>query len=55
MKDIQSWEMFDSLLTNELPVIAMQTVRMKTITQKKKGIAGLLGKERNGTSSIYHG
>lgn len=45
MKDIQSWEMFDSLLTNELPVIAMQTVRMKTITQKKKGIAGLLGKK----------
>lgn len=45
MKAIQSWESSDSLLANDLPIIAMQTVRMKTITQKKKGIAGLLGKK----------
>lgn len=35
----------DSILTNELPVIATQTVKVKTITQKKKGIAGLFGKK----------
>lgn len=45
MKAIQSWEKSDSILANELPVIATQSVRMKTITQKKKGIAGLFGKK----------
>lgn len=45
MKTIQSWEKSDSILANELPVIATQSVRMKTITQKKKGIAGLFGKK----------
>ena len=35
----------DSILANELPVIATQSVRIKTITQKKKGIAGLFGKK----------
>lgn len=45
MKAIQSWESSDSILTNELPIIAMQSVRMKTITQKKKGLAGLFGKK----------
>lgn len=45
MKVVQSWEESDSILANELPVIATQSVRMKTITQKKKGIAGLFGKK----------
>lgn len=45
MKAVQSWKESDSILTNELPVIATQSVRMKTITKKKKGIAGLFGKK----------
>lgn len=45
MKAVQSWVESDSILANELPVIATQSVRMKTITQKKKGIAGLFGKK----------
>ena len=45
MKAVQSWEESDSILANELPVIATQSIRMKTITQKKKGIAGLFGKK----------
>ena len=45
MQAVQSWEKSDSILANELPVIATQSVRMKTITQKKKGIAGLFGKK----------
>lgn len=45
MKAVQSWVESDSILANELPVIAIQSVRMKTITQKKKGIAGLFGKK----------
>ena len=45
MKAVQSWVESDSILTNELPVISTQSVRMKTITQKKKGIAGLFGKK----------
>lgn len=45
LKAVQSWEESDSILANELPLIATQSVRMKTITLKKKGIAGLLGKK----------
>ena len=45
MQAVQSWEKSDSILANELPVIATQSVRMKIITQKKKGIAGLFGKK----------
>lgn len=45
MQAVQSWEKSDSIFANELPVIATQSVRMKTITQKKKGIAGLFGKK----------
>lgn len=45
MKAIQSWEESDSILANELPIIAKHPIRMKTITQKKKGIAGLFGKK----------
>jgi hypothetical protein len=32
MKAIQSWESSDGILANELPIIATQAVRMKTIT-----------------------
>ena len=45
MKAVQFANKSDSILTNELPVIATQTVKVKTITQKKKGIAGLFGKK----------
>ena len=45
MKAIQSRESSDSILANELLIIAMQSIRMKTITQKKKGLAGLFGKK----------
>lgn len=45
MKAVQSWKKSDSLLAKELPGLATQTVRIKTITQKKKGIAGLFGKK----------
>lgn len=45
MKAIQFANKSDSILTNELPIIATQTVKVKTITQKKKGIAGLFGKK----------
>ena len=45
MKTVQSWKKSDSLIENELPVIARRTIRMKTITRKKKGIAGLLGRK----------
>lgn len=45
MKVVQSWMESDSILANELSVIATQSIRMRTITQKKKGIAGLFGKK----------
>lgn len=45
MKTVQSLEITDSLIYNELPLIAKRTVRMKTVTRKKKGIAGLFGKK----------
>lgn len=45
MKAVQFWEESDSILANQLPVIATQSVRMKTVTQKKKGLAGLFGKK----------
>lgn len=52
MKAVQSWEKSDSIIANELPAIARRTVRMKTITRKKKGIAGLFGKKE--TIQIPH-
>lgn len=45
MTAIQSIEKVDSLISNELPLIAKRTIKMKTITRKKKGIAGLFGKK----------
>ena len=52
MKAVQSWEKSDSLIANELPAIARRTVRMKSMTRKKKGIAGLFGKKE--TIQIPH-
>lgn len=46
MNTVKSREKSDSIFANKLPVIAKETVRMKTISQKKKGIAGLFGKKR---------
>lgn len=45
MKAVQSKERIDSILINEFPIMAKQTVRMKSVTRKKKGIAGLFGKK----------
>lgn len=46
MQAVQSWKKSDSLFVNELPELVTRTVRIKTITQKKKGIAGFLEKKR---------
>lgn len=45
MQAVQSWKKSDSLFVNELPELVTRTVRTKTITQKKKGIAGIFGKK----------
>lgn len=45
MNALKSREESDSIFSNKLPVIAKETLRMKTISQKKKGIAGLFGKK----------
>ena len=45
MQAVQSWKKSDSLFVNELPELVTRTVRIKTITQKKKGIAGVFGKK----------
>lgn len=44
MEAVQSWENTDSSLIKELPFIANKAIRFKTITRKKKGLAGLFGK-----------
>ncbi len=33
----------DSLLANRLPIVIREAVRTRTVTQKKKGIAGWFG------------
>ena len=45
MQAVQSWKKSDSLFVNELPELVTRTVRIKTITQKKKRIAGVFGKK----------
>lgn len=45
MRIAQSVEKADSLISNELPLIVKRAVRMKTVTRKKKGLAGLFGKK----------
>ena len=37
----------DSLLANRLPVVIREAVRTRTVTQKKKGIAGWFGGKRS--------
>lgn len=44
MNNIHKHDKIDSLLINQLPIIAQQTLTTKKITRKKKGIAGLFGK-----------
>ena len=43
MKSITQLEEADSLLANRLPVVAREAVRIRTVTQKKKGVAGWFG------------
>lgn len=45
MEAVQYWEEVDSLIINELPIMADQSIRFKTITYNKKGLAGLFGKK----------
>lgn len=46
METVKRQEKADSLLANRMPIIAKQAVRTRTITQKKKGIAGWFGGKR---------
>lgn len=43
MKSIAQLEEAGSLLANRLPVVAREAVRIRTVTQKKKGVAGWFG------------
>lgn len=43
MKSITQLEEADSLLANRLPVVAREAVRIRTVTQRKKGVAGWFG------------
>ena len=43
MKSITQLEEADSLLANRLPVVAREAVRIRTVTQKKKGVASWFG------------
>lgn len=52
MKAIQFANKSDSILTNELPVIATQTVKVKTITQKRKELPDYLERRRRYKSPI---
>lgn len=49
MKAIQYWKKIDSLQNKEFK----QAVKMKTITRKTKGIAGLFGKKENILAMLY--
>lgn len=46
MKAIQFANKSDSILTNELPIIATQTVKVKTITQKRKELPDYLERRK---------
>lgn len=46
MKAIAQLEEADSLLANRLPVVAREAVRTRTITQRKKGVAGWFGGQK---------
>ncbi|WP_455606328.1 ATP-binding response regulator [Bacteroides sp.] len=43
MKAVAQLEETDSLLANRLPVVAREAVRIRTVTQRKKGVVGWLG------------
>ena len=43
MQAIEQQDEADSLLVNHLPKVAKRTTRLRTVTQKKKGIAGFFG------------
>ncbi len=43
MKAVAQLEETDSLLANRLPVVAWEAVRIRTVTQRKKGVAGWIG------------
>ena len=44
MQAFHKQEKVDSLLINHLPVVAKQATHTNEITRKKKGLAGLFGK-----------
>ena len=41
----------DSVLVNQLPEVARRATHIRTIEQKKKGIAGFFGKKEGNTSN----
>lgn len=47
MKAIAQLEEADSLLANRLPVVAREAVRIRTVTQRKTGVAGWLGGKKS--------
>lgn len=49
MKAVAQLEETDSLLANRLPVVAREAVRIRTVTQRKKGVAGWIGWEKEST------
>lgn len=51
MKAVAQLEETDSLLANRLPVVAREAVRIRTVTQRKKGVAGWIGGKREYRSS----
>lgn len=53
MEAVQYWEEVDSLIINGLPVMANQSIRFKTITYNKKGLAGLFGKKETVKVPFY--
>lgn len=53
MEAVQSWEDVDSFIVNEFPIIANQSIKFKTITYNKKGLAGLFGKKETVKVPFY--
>ena len=47
METITRQEEADSLLANRLPIVIRDAVRIRTVIQKKKGVAGWFGGKRN--------
>ena len=44
-KTLQKQDEIDSLIIHQLPIVSKQATRTRTITRKKKGIAGFFGKK----------